>query len=155
MEICTIGYEGLSLPQFLELLRQHGVRHLIDIREAPVSRKAGFAKAALAEALGTAGIRYTHLRALGCPKPIRDRYKASGDEERYRRDFGIYLAAQGEALEAVRRALAATPTCLMCFEADPARCHRSLVAAALAAPGLAVRHIPVRPPSPQTELDFG
>ncbi|HUO96271.1 MAG TPA: DUF488 domain-containing protein [Steroidobacteraceae bacterium] len=155
MEICTIGYEGLSLPQFLGFLRQNGVRHLIDIREAPISRKAGFAKAALAEALSAAGIRYTHLRALGCPKPIRDRHRASGDDERYRRDFGIYLAAQGAALEEVRRASGAAPTCLMCFEADPARCHRSLVAEALRAPDLTVRHIKVRPPSPQTELDFG
>jgi len=155
MEICTIGYEGLTLPQFLELLEENGVRHLIDIREAPISRKAAFAKLALAEALGAAGIRYTHLRALGCPKPIRDRYKAGGDEARYQRDFGIYLAAQGAALGEVRRAIARAPTCLMCFEADPARCHRSLVATALAAPGLAVRHIRVRPPSPQTEIDFG
>jgi uncharacterized protein (DUF488 family) len=153
--IFTIGYEGLALAQFLELLKGNGVEHLVDIREAPISRKAGFAKAALSEAVAGAGIRYSHVRALGCPKPIRDRYKRSGDWGRYARDFNIYLAAQGAALAEVRLIADASRTCLLCYEADFNRCHRSFVAAAIVGPDGPARHIPVRPPSPQGELELG
>ena len=100
--IWTIGYEGLSLEQFLELLKANGIEHLVDIREAPISRKAGFAKAALSEAVERAGIRYSHVRALGCPKPIRDRHKETADWGRYTRDFKIYLAGQDDALAELR-----------------------------------------------------
>ena len=152
MTIYTIGYEGLALGQFLELLKANGIERLVDIREAPISRKAGFAKAALSEAVEGAGIRYSHVRALGCPKPIRDRYKGTGDWGRYARDFNIYLAAQEAALAELRSAAASARTCLLCYEADFNRCHRSFVAAAVAGPDGPVRHIPVRPPSPQGEL---
>lgn len=155
MTIYTIGYEGLLLEQFLELLKANGIEHLVDIREAPISRKAGFAKAALSEAVERAGIRYSHVRALGCPKPIRDRYKQTGDWGRYARDFNIYLAAQEAALAQLRSTAATARTCLLCYEADFNRCHRAFVAAAIVGPQGPVRHIPVRPPSPQGELELG
>ena len=155
MTIYTIGYERLALAQFLELLKANGVEHLVDIREAPISRKAGFAKAALCEAVTGAGIRYSHVRALGCPKPIRDRYKHTGDWERYARDFTIYLAAQQAALAELRSITGASRTCLLCYEADFNRCHRAFVAAAIVGPDGPVRHILVQPPSPQGELDLG
>jgi uncharacterized protein (DUF488 family) len=153
--IYTIGYEGLLLEQFLELLKANGIEHLVDIREAPISRKAGFAKAALSEAVERAGIRYSHVRALGCPKPIRDRYKQTGDWGRYARDFNIYLAAQEAALVQLRSTAATAHTCLLCYEADFNRCHRAFVAAAIVGPQGPIRHIPVRPPSPQGELELG
>lgn len=152
MTLLTIGYEGLALGEFIELLRGDGIEHLVDIREAPVSRKAGFAKEDLARALTAAGIRYSHVRALGCPKPIRDRYKKSGDWARYTRDFKIYLAAQTDAVEDLRRSAATARTCLLCYEADFNRCHRGFVAEAAAAAGERIRHILVKPPSPQAEL---
>lgn len=154
MTIYTIGYEGLSLGQFLELLKVNAIERLVDIREAPISRKAGFAKAALSAAVETAGIRYSHVRALGCPKPIRDRQKATGDWARYSRDFRIYLAGQNDALAELRRTVASARTCLLCYEADFRRCHRSFVAEAVARAGEDIRHIPVKPPSPQAELAF-
>jgi uncharacterized protein (DUF488 family) len=152
--IRTIGYQGLSLGQFLELLKANGVEHLVDIREAPISRKVGFAKAALSEAVERAGIRYSHVRALGCPKPIRDRHKETGDWVRYTRDFKIYLAGQDEALAQLRATVAAARTCLLCYEADHNRCHRTFVAEAISSPGDELRHIAVKPPSPQSELTF-
>ncbi|MBS0375846.1 MAG: DUF488 domain-containing protein [Proteobacteria bacterium] len=154
MVVYTIGYEGLSAAELVELLRANGIAHLVDIREAPVSRKAGFARDELADRLAAAGLRYSHVRALGCPKPIRDRHRRGGDDARYRRDFGIYLEAQQAALAEVGEWLAREPTCLFCYEANPHECHREIVAAALAGPGDVIRHIPVRPPSPQAELGF-
>ena len=153
--IWTIGYEGLSLEQFLELLKANGVEHLVDIREAPISRKVGFAKAALSDAVERAGIRYSHVRALGCPKPIRDRHKETGDWGRYTRDFKIYLAGQDEALAQLRATVAAARTCLLCYEADYNRCHRTFVAEAISSPADELRHIAVTPPSRQSELAFG
>ena len=154
MTIWTIGYEGLSLEQFLKLLRANNIEHLVDIREAPISRKAGFAKGALSEAVGRAGIHYSHVRALGCPKPIRDRHKETGDWGRYTRDFKIYLAGQNEALAELRATVAAARTCLLCYEADYSRCHRTYVAEAISSTADEIRHIAVKPPSPQSELTF-
>jgi uncharacterized protein (DUF488 family) len=153
--IYTIGYEGLSLEQFLELLRANAIEQLVDIREAPISRKVGFAKAPLAAAVEAAGVRYSHIRALGCPKPIRDRYRETGDWARYTRDFRIYLAGQNDAVAALRATAAAARTCLLCYEADYNRCHRTFVAEAVAQSGDDIRHIPAKPPSPQAELSFG
>ena len=152
--IFTVGYQGLALPDFLGLLDAHAIEHLVDIREAPVSRKAGFAKAALSQAVEHAGIRYSHVRALGCPKPIRDRFKETGDWARYTRDFKIYLEGQRGALAELRLSVAASRTCLMCYEADYHQCHRIFVAEAVARDGVEVRHIPVTRPSPQMELTF-
>jgi uncharacterized protein (DUF488 family) len=152
--IYTIGYEGLSLEQFLELLAANGIEHLVDIREAPTSRKAGFAKAALSAAVAGAGIRYSHLRPLGCPKPIRDRYKESGDWDRYTRDFKIYLGGQRGPLEDLRSATAEARTCLLCYEADFHRCHRWFVAEAVARGAERIQHVLVKPLSVQAELRF-
>lgn len=154
MTIWTIGYEGLSLEQFLGLLKVNGVEHLVDIREAPISRKAGFAKAALAEAVERAGIRYSHIRALGCPKPIRDRHKETANWGRYTRDFKIYLAGQSDALADLRAMVAASRTCLLCYEADHNHCHRTIITDAISSAADEIRHIRVRPPSPQSELTF-
>jgi uncharacterized protein (DUF488 family) len=150
----TIGYEGLTLEQFVELLKSHGIEHLVDIREAPISRKPGFAKAALSRAVEAAGIRYSHVRALGCPKPIRDRHKETGDWARYTRDFKNYLTGQGIALAELRATIAAARTCLLCYEADFNRCHRKFVAAAVSSAGDEVRHIAATPPSRQGQLTF-
>ena len=152
--VYTLGYEGLHLEDFLELLKTHRIERLVDVREAPISRKAGFAKAALSAAVEAAGIRYSHVRALGCPKPIRDRNKEDGDWALYTRAFKIYLDGQGAAVAALRQTAASARTCLMCLEADFNRCHRTFVAEAVAGPGGEIRHIPVRPPSPQVELHF-
>lgn len=129
----TIGYEGATLPAFLAALREAGVTTLVDVRDAPVSRKKGFSKRELATALEAAGIAYVHLRWLGNPKPGREAGRA-GDIETYHRHYFARLAtpeAQKALAEAARLA-AAGGACLMCFERDPAHCHRTLVAQALA-----------------------
>lgn len=128
----TIGYEGASLNSFIAALRDAGVGTLIDVRDAPVSRKPGFSKHSLAAALERAGIGYVHLRWLGNPKPGREAGRA-GDIETYHRIFFARLAmpeAQAALAEAGRLA-AAGDTCLMCFERDPTDCHRTLLAEAL------------------------
>ena len=75
MTLFNIGYEGRSLDDFIAALRAAGVTLLADVRDAPISRKPGFSKNALANALQEQGIAYRHIRALGCPKPVRDAWK--------------------------------------------------------------------------------
>jgi uncharacterized protein (DUF488 family) len=132
VKVFTAGYEGRSLENFLTDLRAQGVQFLADVREAPISRKPGFSKSALAQALQHAGIDYLHIRALGCPKPIRDAYKQDGDWARYTHAFMQHLDAQQMAVDELTRLCEARPTALLCYEADFNRCHRTYVARAVA-----------------------
>lgn len=128
----TIGYEGRELSAVLGKLIDEGVRILVDVREVPLSRKKGFSKRAFEEALREHGIRYLHVRELGCPKAIRDSYKADRDWKTYVQAFCGYLRRQEAALAAVAQWVGDSRACLMCFEMDFSKCHRSIVADALA-----------------------
>jgi uncharacterized protein (DUF488 family) len=126
--VYTVGYEGMSLESFVGLLHAHRIGHLVDVREVALSRKKGFSKTALAAHLKASGIRYSHVRDLGCPKPIRDQYRSDSNWTRYVRSFCAYLETQTRALQDLTPTLRADRSALMCFEADFNYCHRSLVA---------------------------
>src|SRR5687767_2893711 len=98
LELMTIGYEGLSLREFFDLLSRCKVERLIDVRAVPLSRKKGFSKTPLSEQLARRGIEYTHYPDLGCPKDIRESYKADDDWAKYTEKFRAYLPNQSEAL---------------------------------------------------------
>lgn len=149
----TLGYEGLDIASFITRLQAAGVRSVVDVRELPLSRKKGFSKKAFCDSLAQAGIGYFHAPALGCPKPIRDRYRVDGDWDRYSRDFLSYLGTQEETLLELAKMAKATTVCLVCYEADFERCHRSYVARAahrLGAP--AVRHLTAKTTIPDRPL---
>ncbi len=135
MTLFTFGYEGTSIDVFVARLGRAGVRTVLDVRQLPQSRKPGFSKTALSSALHDAGILYAHLPALGCPKPIRNRYKADGNWSAYVKAFSAYLADQDEAVAELAQIATKTKACLICFEADFNRCHRSIVARAAARSG--------------------
>lgn len=126
----TIGYEGQTVETFLRRLSDIGIRTLVDIRELPLSRKRGFSKRALAAALANHNIAYVHMPSLGCPKPVRARYKIDDDWSRYTRGFIAHLSTQDVSIRELAKITRTTTACLMCFEADFTRCHRSLVARA-------------------------
>lgn len=139
----TVGYEGLSLPDFLDRLAGAGVARLVDVRELPLSRRPGFSKTKLREALGELGIDYVHVRPLGNPKANRERYWAGdveGGAEVYRRHLhnGSY-----PALVELAEGLDDEPTCLMCFERDHAHCHRAVIVESLGdlRPDVSVAHL--------------
>jgi hypothetical protein len=83
LNIYTIGYESLALEDFLHRLQRVRIQTLVDVRDVPLSRKRGFSKIALATAVGAAGMHYLHIRSLGCPKAIRDQYRADRDWSAY------------------------------------------------------------------------
>lgn len=131
MRIFTIGYEATTMDEFIAALRGAGVERVIDIRAVPLSRRPGFSKNVLAASLKEAGIGYVLLKNLGTPKPGRDAAK-KGDVKTLRTVYANQLGlpeAQAEAAQ--MRALAAEkPSALLCFERDPAHCHRTLLLAA-------------------------
>ena len=98
-ELMTIGYEGLTTRDFIDLLSRCRVSMIVDIRELPISRKPGFAKASLAAILEKNGIKYQHVSELGCPREIRHEYRDDGNWERHSRRFKAYLETQEAAIE--------------------------------------------------------
>jgi uncharacterized protein (DUF488 family) len=137
--VFTIGYENATPDRLVETLRQAGVSKLVDVRALANSRRPGFAKRALSASLEEAGIGYLHLPALGTPAAGRQAAR-SGKPEVMRRIFGAHMqGTEAQAALAGLRDLAARePVCLLCLEADPAHCHRTLVAEAV---GLPVVHL--------------
>ena len=131
--LCTIGYEKASLEGFVAALQAAGVETLIDVRDVPWSQRPEFRRDALRKSLLAAGIGYVHVRALGNPKEGREAAKA-GDAESYRRHMAERLASTDgqKGLARVADLARKGPVSLMCYERDPAHCHRSLVAEALA-----------------------
>ena len=151
--IFTFGYEGLSLKAFIARLKSAGIETIIDVRANPLSRKPGFSKRALSSALESAGIAYDHQPAVGCPKPIRDRYRNDGDWASYTRGFRAYLKGQNDAMKEIARIAGSSRSCLLCFETDFNRCHRTYVARAAAKLGaLQVMHLADRTEMPDAAI---
>ncbi|GAA5513750.1 hypothetical protein Dcar01_02495 [Deinococcus carri] len=147
--LLTLGYEEADLDAFLATLEEHGITLLVDTRERAQSRRRGYSKTALGQALAERGIGYRHLRALGTPPSLRKEYRLSHDFALLERGYHAHLATQGEALAELGALAARERVCLLCYEADPAACHRSLIARRLQVLGLvgAVEHLHVPPHS--------
>jgi uncharacterized protein (DUF488 family) len=142
MDIYTVGYEGLALEEFLLQLRRARVKTIVDVRDVPLSRKRGFSKTALAAALDRAGIQYLHVRSLGCPKAIRNKYRANRDWGAYTVAFLKHLRMQATAVAELADLCESCTAALLCYEADAGFCHRTYVARAAAAiSGGSVFHI--------------
>jgi uncharacterized protein (DUF488 family) len=142
--LLTIGYEGAELDAFLDTLAAHGVTLLVDTRERAQSRRRGYSKTALTLALGERGIGYRHLRSLGTPPSLRKDYRLGHDFALLTRGYHAHLATQGEALDDLGRLAARERACLLCYEADPGACHRSLIAGRLQALGLVGQTVDLR-----------
>lgn len=128
MRIFTIGYEGVTQPDFIASLRSAGVELLADVRAVPLSRRPGFSKNVLAGGLREAGIDYIGLKALGTPPEGRDAARKH-DHARLARIYAgqLELPEALAQMAQLRSLAAARPTALLCFERDPSGCHRSLL----------------------------
>lgn len=139
-QVFTIGYEGADLDRFLTTLKDAGVETLADVRAVALSRKRGFSKSVLRDALAGQGIGYEHFIKLGTPKEGRQAARA-GDSKLMHRIYCDEVLATSEGKEALHEleALAASrPICLLCFERDPANCHRRILAQRLARKGFEI-----------------
>ena len=129
MRLHTVGYERETQGEVIARLKQAGVDVLLDVRAVAASRRAGFSKTLLAASLAEAGIEYVHLRELGTPKPGRDAAR-KGRIAEMRAIFEAHLAEPAAQLQLAQATEIARDrnSALLCYEADPAGCHRSLVA---------------------------
>jgi len=177
--ILTVGHSTRSFDEFLELLQANGVTQLLDIRTIPKSRRnPQFNSDALAASLRKNKIAYVHLKALGGLRHSKKDSINTAWRNASFRGYADYMQTE-EFASALNRAISLAskkPSALMCAEAVPWRCHRSLVADALTARRIPVEHIFSKssrrphtltpfaeihgthvtyPAPPQSSLDFG
>lgn len=129
--VTGIGYEGLDIEEFGKVLVDLGVTTLVDVRLNALSRKRGFSKNGLRDALDQVGITYVHLPVVGNPRDNRDGFarpgSRAGDTARahYRRLLEAREAQ--EAISEIARLAASRQVAVMCFERDQHECHREIV----------------------------
>ncbi len=135
----TIGYEGTDIDRFTATLKAVGVTVVADVRAVAISRKRGFSKNGLRERLEAGGITYVHFAGLGDPKAGRDAARA-GRYQEFRRVYSAHLKTSDAigALKVLEDTARQDAVCLLCFERDPATCHRRMIANRLKARGLEV-----------------
>jgi uncharacterized protein (DUF488 family) len=140
----TIGHSTRTFEEFHALLETHRVQRVADVRTVPRSRRhPQFNKETLAAELPPRGIHYVHLPALGgLRKPRKDSPNAGWRNESFRGYADHMLsAAFTAALDDLLALAAVSPIAVMCAEAVPWRCHRSLIADAALARGVQARHM--------------
>lgn len=127
--VATIGYERASLADFIATLEICSIDVLVDIRDRAQSRRPGFSKSALRNALESASIEYIHLPELGDPKPGREAAR-QGNFTLFKQIFGEVLATEKAqlALKKLEQLASDSNICLMCYERDQLTCHRKIVA---------------------------
>ncbi len=140
----TIGHSTRPITEFVSLLKAHGIQQLVDVRTVPRSRhNPQFNSEALAQSLARAAIHYRHAGNLGgLRKPRKDSINAGWRNASFR-GYADYMQTEqfGEALEELMAYSTSKKTVIMCAEAVPWRCHRSLIADALVTRDWEVRHI--------------
>jgi uncharacterized protein (DUF488 family) len=142
--LLTIGHSNRPVESFLEMLQGHGVELLVDVRRMPRSRyNPQFNRETLPETLAAARIAYRHMPGLGGMRHPRRDSTNTGWRNLSFRGYADYMETPEfeQNLQDLLREAVARRTAVMCAEAVPWRCHRSLIADAAAARGIPVKHI--------------
>lgn len=140
----TIGHSTHPIDEFIALLKQHGIKQLVDVRSIPKSRHCPqFNSDSLQESLSQAHIRYELIKKLGGRRHGRKDSANLGWRDASFRGYADYMATPefAEGLAELMRIARARQSAIMCAEAVPWRCHRSLIADALSVKGWTVRDI--------------
>jgi uncharacterized protein (DUF488 family) len=140
----TIGHSTRPIHEFLSLLAGQGIRLITDVRAIPFSRRnPQFNQDVLSRSLEMAGIRYRHIEALGGRRKSQTDSKNLGWRNASFRGYADYMQTADfqQALEDLVESAECAPTAIMCAEAVPWRCHRSLIADALIVRGWTVLEI--------------
>ncbi|MFJ3226952.1 DUF488 family protein [Streptomyces sp. NPDC086783] len=124
----SAGYEGRDINSFVASLRNSRIEVVADVRLTPISRKKGFSKTRLGEALAEAGIEYTHLRSLGNPKDNRAPFWDGRLDVGRARFRGVLRSEEAQTdLERLTEHARQSRVAVLCFEKDESRCHRQVV----------------------------
>ena len=156
-KLYTIGHSTRTLDDFIGLLKREGVSHLVDVRAFPTSaRYPHFNQESLAESLAQAEIRYSHCAALGGRRKVRrDSHNTLWRNAGFR-GYADYMETRefGEALDDLLALTVHERVAIMCAEAVPWRCHRSLISDAAVGKGAEVLHIMDADTSPHRLTSF-
>jgi uncharacterized protein (DUF488 family) len=142
--VCTIGHSNRPIEEFIDLLRLNEIECVLDIRTVPKSRhNPQFNRDALPESLAAMHIAYRHIPGLGGLRHARPDSPNQGWRNASFRGYADYMQTPefAENVDAVAELARTTRCVLMCAEAVPWRCHRSMVADALIVRGLRVEDI--------------
>jgi hypothetical protein len=124
----TIGYEGVSVENYLNTLIKNDVRVLCDVRNNPLSRKFGFSKSCLHKYLRNIGIEYVHLPELGISSKKRNSLNSDEDYQNLFQEYKSSLPQQRESLGKLYQLLKVKGRlALTCFEHEPLHCHRHII----------------------------
>ena len=144
LTVLTIGHSTRTWKAFLELLRVHGIKRVVDVRSIPRSRhNPQFNREILSMKLRSARIGYVHLRKLGGLRHARRDSPNMGWRNASFRGFADYMQTPDfdAGLRRLVKLAKQKKIALMCAEAVPWRCHRSLIADALVVRGIRVKDI--------------
>lgn len=125
--IYSVGYEGMTLDALVDRLAGARVSVLVDVRLNPTSRKPGFSRRRLSEALGAAGIEYIHEKELGNPPDNRDSFRLGDGEAGRSRMRSILDNGAGDALDRVIELASSQWIAVLCVEREAQRCHRDVI----------------------------
>jgi uncharacterized protein (DUF488 family) len=142
--VLTMGHSTRTLDQFIGLLQDHGGKRVVDVRTVPRSRhNPQFNKGSLPRSLKKAGLEYVHLPGLGGLRRAKSDSLNVGWRNASFRGYADYMQTPEfeQSLEELIRLAKCERVVLMCAEAVPWRCHRSLIADALLIRGMRVEHI--------------
>lgn len=131
--VLSVGYEGRTAESLVDEMSNYGVALVVDVRQNPISRKAGLSKSRLSASLTGRGIRYIHMRSLGNPKDNRAGFYAN-DPTEARRTFRELIDNDADALRdlaTLANEARVGTIALICFERSAHNCHRSVVIEAL------------------------
>jgi uncharacterized protein (DUF488 family) len=151
----TIGHSTRSIAEFTELLHAYGVTELVDVRTIAKSRhNPQFNEPELKESLKQVNVHYTRIQALGGLRHSNKESVNMGWRNASFRSYADYMATQGfsDGLEELMKIAIVQPTAIMCAEAVPWRCHRSLIGDALVVKGWTVRDIMSATSAPEHRL---
>ena len=124
----TIGYEGITVERYLNILIKNNVRVLCDVRNNPLSRKFGFSKNNLQKYLSNIGIEYAHIPELGISSEKRNNLNSDEDYQNLFKDYETSLSGHLEHLDNLHQLLVSKGRiALTCFEHDPSHCHRHVI----------------------------
>jgi uncharacterized protein (DUF488 family) len=143
----TIGHSTRPLSDFMGLIDAYGVKQIVDVRSIPKSRhNPQFNEEALKESLKQGGVRYKHVIKLGGLRHSKKGSLNLGWRNLSFRGFADYMGTQefSDGLDELMHIASMRETAIMCAEAVPWRCHRALIADALAKKGWTVRDIMTR-----------
>ena len=155
MKIYTIGHSTRTIEYFLAMLESHGIKEVVDVRTIPKSRKyPQFNQDQLKSSLNKFKISYQHLPKLGGLRHTTKSSINTGWHNLSFRGFADYMQTDSfwEGIEELEKIAKKTPTAIMCAEAVPWRCHRSLIADALTLRSWHVFHITSKQPAKEHEL---